>query len=76
MVFSIPYSKGWTAYVNGKKTKLLRANTMFMALPLKAGFYNIELRYFTPGLKVGIILSILGFLLFWRVLRIERKKIH
>jgi uncharacterized membrane protein YfhO len=64
MLFSIPYSEGWTAYVNGKKTELLRANTMFMALPLKAGFYNIELRYFTPGLQIGIILSIIGFLLF------------
>jgi uncharacterized membrane protein YfhO len=75
MVFSIPYSKGWTAFVNGKKTKLLRANTMFMALPLKAGFYNIELRYFTPGLKVGIILSILGFLFFGWICRLERKKL-
>jgi uncharacterized membrane protein YfhO len=74
MVFSIPYSKGWSAYVNGKKTKLLRANTMFMALPLKAGFYNIELKYFTPGLKLGMILSIVGFLLFGWILRIERKK--
>ncbi len=74
MVFSIPYSKGWTAFVNGKKTELLRANTMFMTLPLKAGFYNIELRYFTPGLKLGIMLSILGFLLFAGVFRLERKK--
>jgi uncharacterized membrane protein YfhO len=74
MVFSIPYSKGWTAYVNGKKTKLLIANTMFMALPLKAGFYDIELKYLTPGLKLGMILSFLGFLLFAGICRLERKR--
>jgi uncharacterized membrane protein YfhO len=73
ILFSIPYSKGWTAFVNGKKTKLLRANTMFMALPLKAGFHNIELKYFTPGLKLGMILSIVGFLLFAGICRLEKK---
>jgi uncharacterized membrane protein YfhO len=35
-----------------------------MALPLKAGDYNIDLKYITPGLKLGIPLSLIGFALF------------
>jgi uncharacterized membrane protein YfhO len=60
MVFGIPYSNGWTAYVNGEKQKPLRANTAFMALPLKAGDYSIEFRYFTPGLKAGFAATVSG----------------
>jgi uncharacterized membrane protein YfhO len=63
MLLSTPYLKGWTAYVDGKKTKLMRANTMFTALPLSEGYHEIELRYHTPGLFAGLILSVLGVVL-------------
>jgi uncharacterized membrane protein YfhO len=69
LLLSIPYSKGWTAFVNGKKTKLLKSNTMFMALPLKAGGYEIELKYITPGLKLGILISLMGFMIFTVLIR-------
>jgi len=61
---SVPYNKGWTAYVNGKKTELIRVNTMFSGLILDAGVYDIELRYFTPGLKIGFVCFFIGLLLF------------
>ncbi|MDR3112644.1 MAG: YfhO family protein [Elusimicrobiota bacterium] len=64
LLLSIPYSKGWKAYVNGKEEKLLKANTMFMALPLEAGNYEIELKYMTSGLKLGMWMSLLGFMIF------------
>ena len=38
LVLSVPYSKGFTAYVDGKETKLQKANTMFMALELETWF--------------------------------------
>ncbi|MDR3112437.1 MAG: YfhO family protein [Elusimicrobiota bacterium] len=68
ILFSVPYSKGWKAVVNGKERKLLNANIMFMALPLKAGKYEIELKYLTPGLKMGILFSLLGFAIFTKLL--------
>ncbi|MDR3112292.1 MAG: YfhO family protein [Elusimicrobiota bacterium] len=69
LLLSIPYSKGWKAYVNGKKTKLLRTNTMFMSLPLKAGNYDITLKYITPGLFTGLIFSLVGVGLFWLIIK-------
>ena len=62
LCLGIPYSTGWTAFVDGKETKLFRANTMYMAIPLEAGFHTIELKYFTPGLKAGIIITISSLL--------------
>lgn len=74
LCFSIPYDEGWTAYVDGEKTNLVQANIGFMGLELSAGDHNIELKYWMPGLTVGIILSCAGIvgaivLAFW-----QRKK--
>lgn len=63
LCLSIPYSKGWTAYVDGEPTKLMKANVMYMALEVSEGEHQIELRYHTPHLKAGIIISFFGFVL-------------
>lgn len=60
LFLSVPYSKGWTAYVDGQKTDILRANVGFMAIPLEGGAHSIELKYITPGLRTGIICSLLS----------------
>lgn len=61
LCLSIPYSKGWTAYVNDKRTPLRNANVMYMALPLHSGDNQIELRYETPFLREGVIIAIIGW---------------
>lgn len=68
LCLSIPYSLGWTAKVDGEPAKLLKANQMYMGLLLDAGDHEIELTYETPGLKIGSILSRIGFLLFLAVI--------
>lgn len=64
LCLSIPYSKGWKAYVNGEKTELVPANVMYMALPVKAGEHKIDLYYETPFLKTGMVVSAVGVFLF------------
>lgn len=64
LCLSIPYSEGWQALVDGIKKPLLRANTMYMALPLTAGRHIVTLRYRTPGLAAGITVSGIGCFLF------------
>ena len=55
LVFSIPYSEGWTAYVDGEKTEIQEANTMYMALELPKGEHEIRLVYSTPYLKTCLL---------------------
>ncbi|MCI8364417.1 MAG: YfhO family protein [Eubacterium sp.] len=62
LLLSIPYSGGWKAVVNGKETPLCRANTAYMALPLKAGENAVKLYYETPYLRLGLGISLAGFL--------------
>lgn len=76
LCLSIPYSQGWTLYVDGKETELLQTNVMYMGVPLTAGEHQIELRYTTPYLKVGLLLSGVGvaaFIVFLLVLKYKKK---
>lgn len=63
LVFSIPYSKGWTAYDNGVKVPLQKANLMYLGMPVGAGSHEIRLVYHTPGGRAGILVSIAGVIL-------------
>ncbi len=60
LCMSIPYSRGWSAKVDGESVKILRGNIMFMALSLTPGYHEIEFTYCTPGLKAGVITSIVS----------------
>ena len=74
LVISLPYSKGFQAYVDGQKTELKQANTMYMALELKKGAHEIRLTYCTPYLKAGLILTCAGVLCYICVVLAYKKK--
>lgn len=63
LCLSLLYSDGWTAYVDGEKTELLKVNTMYMGLELDPGTHEIELRYRTPGVAAGLVLTVSGSVL-------------
>ena len=60
LCIAVPYDTGWSAYVDGEKTELFRANTAFMAVELPAGEHTVELKYWTPGLTGGLVLTAIG----------------
>lgn len=64
MVFSIPYRAGWTAYVDGEKQELVKANVMYLGLRLEEGEHEITLRYCSPGLPAGLAVSGISTVLF------------
>lgn len=74
LVLSIPYSEGWTAYVDGEKTGLKEANTMYMALELPKGDHEIHLVYCTPYLGTGLCLTCIGVLCYIVLVLINKKK--
>lgn len=57
---SLPYSTGWTAYVDGKPTEIKQTDIGFMGVELTEGSHHVELKYFTPWLKLGLLLSATG----------------
>ena len=63
LCFSIPYSQGWKAYLDGNEAELLNCNIQYMAIILPKGNHRIELKYSTPLMKEGGMLSFLGLVL-------------
>ncbi len=63
---SIPYSTGWSVKVNGKKATTLRTNQAFLGVYLPAGTHHVTFSYELPGIKLGVLLSLIG--LGWTIL--------
>lgn len=62
LFFSVAFSDGWSALVDGVPTPIERANVGFMGVPLGPGLHEVVLVYRTPGLAVGGILTLIGLL--------------
>ena len=60
LCLTIPYEKGWRAYVDGKETEIIKTNYMYSGVLLEAGGHEIELIYHTPGFRTGIIISLVS----------------
>ncbi|MGI6309816.1 MAG: YfhO family protein [Bacilli bacterium] len=71
---TIPYDKGFTILVNGKPIKYEKVNKAFLGFPIKRGNYKIEIIYKAPGINLGIIMSLLGFLLFISIIITDKRK--
>lgn len=62
--FSVPFDKGWKAYVNGVETEIENVNLGFMAVPAGEGENEIRFEYTTPGLRTGVIISLCSAVVF------------
>ncbi|MCM1132745.1 MAG: YfhO family protein [Ruminococcus flavefaciens] len=56
--FSVPYSSGWSAEVNGEPVDVEKVSYGFMAVTAQEGENTITFRYHTPGLKQGVYISV------------------
>lgn len=74
LVIALPYSTGFTAYVDGKEAELKQADTMYMALELPRGDHEIRITYHTPYLHMGLVLTCVGLLCYICVVLIYKKK--
>ena len=61
--FSMPYSKGWKIFIDGKETKSYRCNIAFIGTFVDSGKHSVILKYSTPFLNAGLIMSLLGLII-------------
>ncbi len=61
--FSVPYDKGFTAYVNGKKTDIEEVDGGLSAVLCGKGENEIRFDFELYGIRQGIALSLLGIVL-------------
>lgn len=57
---SIPYDKGFTIFLNGKKTDYSNINNGFIGIKVNKGEYAVTISYEAPLLKIGKFLTLFG----------------
>ncbi len=79
-LFSVPYSEGWSAEIDGKEEKLLCADGCWTGLFVPQGEHEIRLSYHAPMFTAGALCSVAGLILlvfgaaFSRFLKKKRRK--
>ncbi len=60
---SVPYMKGWTAYVDGQKTDLVPlCGSGLIGVPVTPGEHVVRLTFAAPGLRPGLAISLFSLL--------------
>lgn len=62
-IFSLPYERGFKAYLDGKEVEVLDPLQSFMAVKTPKGKHTIELVYEPYGMKISLIISGIGIIL-------------
>jgi len=58
------YYPGWKAYIDGKETKIYRADYSFRAVQISAGNHVIRFVYDPPLFRTGLLISTIGVVVF------------
>ena len=79
LLFTIPYEKGWTVFVDGEEQETLRGNIGFTAVKIEKGNHELRLTYQVPYMKEGICFSAVFWLLYlvyfgFNGLRVRKKR--
>ncbi len=69
---TIPYDKGWHLYEDGKEIMTEKYAGAFVGADLGAGNHNIELRFVPRGLYIGIVITIISWLIFAMLLFLSK----
>lgn len=63
LVTTIPYDKGFSAFINGKEVEVEIVNKAFVGLRLRDGNNDVVIKYKAPFFVEGIVVSLVGVLL-------------
>jgi hypothetical protein len=63
VVLTDQLDKGWNVEVDGRDAEALRVDSVLRGVSVPAGTHTVSWTYTTPGLRAGLVLSLLGLLL-------------
>lgn len=58
---SIPYEKGWKAYVDGEEVEITPVANAMVAFPVTKGEHTVTLKFIPHGFIPGVFLFVIGF---------------
>lgn len=73
LYLSIPYEKGWSVYIDGKKTDTFKVLNSMLGVEVDSGEHEVLLKYSPEGFTLGLIISGGALLIFILAVFMERK---
>lgn len=73
-IISVPYEKGWTVRVDGRKKDIQLLEDCMIAVPLSEGEHQIELKFVPNGMIPGIVMTVCGLIIFGGMCIVRRRK--
>lgn len=73
-ITTIPYDENFEIQADGRPVEAEKVNTAFLGFKIGAGEHKIQILYHAPGVKAGKIMSVMGFLLFLFLCRLQRRQ--
>jgi uncharacterized membrane protein YfhO len=70
---SIPYDKGFVAFVDGKEVEVEKVNEAFIGFPITKGHHTIEIVYHAPYKRVGSWISLFGIIVMLGIFLHEKR---
>ncbi|RJQ37715.1 hypothetical protein C4559_03200 [Candidatus Microgenomates bacterium] len=67
---------GWKAFVDGKETKIYRANFVFRAIVIPKGEHEIEFRYNPYSFQIGLYITVFGIILLSTIFLLRKRLIN
>lgn len=75
LFISIPYEKGWKAYVDGKETKIEKAVDSFIKIRIDSGNHDVKLVYTPNGYILGIFITIISYIIFISYIHYKKRRL-
>ncbi|WCE25840.1 YfhO family protein [Weissella cibaria] len=69
VITNIPFSSGWQVKNKNSGAKLIEVNDGFLGLKVTKDTKNVHLKYSTPGLKAGFIISLVSLIVLVTMLK-------
>lgn len=73
VLLTIPFDSNWKCYVDGKKVSMEEVYGGFTAITMKKGKHHVELKYPVRGVKSGLVISIVSFIVLANIVVIRTK---
>ena len=70
---SIPYDEGWKITVDDEEVEYFKLLNGFIALDLEEGDHILEFKYITPGIELGLTITVVSIIILLIIIVINKK---
>lgn len=64
LMITLPYENGYEIYIDGTKTEYTSYRDALILVPVNKGTHDIVIKYAAPGMRIGVVVSLISLVAF------------